>query len=454
MSAPTVTLKVTDITMNGNVRRDLRLDDGFIASIKEEGILQPILVSKDDDGTWHLIAGARRLGGASVAGLEFVPVHEVTTDNIIVTQVIENLHRNDLTPLELAQATWDLKVEGMKQTDVADKVGMTVKVVSELQKIGKAVASDEYMDDERLDEMNQMTLAGLVDVVEYTPEDVHIADVVRLYGEEDNQSVRGAVSSAKHDAELAVFYEEIAKDMTAWNEAGIQTVASDPTIIKGESDQWGNAKHDRKFEQIGKNYLNVDRDKHMELPCHIIQIDDGGGNRYGYGNKPRVVHWCSDAKIHTHKGKSHVKVAKAEDEFNRKASALADSRAIRASKLLRRKQALVYLTQREAKARTLDVALEVANDTMHWDDKKLACQILEIDGDRPTPTDSSWYSNRYNTHLEELFGKEWRTDDKSRLYQLRMLLAIKHWQDRAWAAQPVVKAAIAEIEALEVPVTE
>ena len=449
MSSPTVTLNITDITMNGNVRRDLRLDDGFIASIKEEGILQPLLVTQDSDGVWHLIAGARRLAGASVAGLKAVPVHEVTTDNVIVTQVIENLHRNDLTPLELAQATWDLKVEGMTQPDIVTKVGMSTKVVSELQKIGKAVATDEHMNDARLDEMNQMTLAGLVDVIEYTPEGVPVSDVVRIYGEDDNASVRQAVQSAKHDAELAVFYEEIAEQMTAWSEAGVETTSSDPSKMK-EKDQWGNAKTDRKYEVIGNNYLNVDIDKHMELPCHIIQIDDGGSNQYGYGSKPRVIHWCKESRIHSHKGKSHVKVVKAEEEFDRKAKTLQDSRAIRASKELRRAQAQAYMGGREAKAKTLDIALEIAIDTMHWDDKKLACQILEIDSERPTPTDSSWYAKRWSDYLVELFGGEWRTDEKARLYQSRMLVAIKHWQDRAWASQPIVKAAVAELEAIEI----
>jgi len=453
MSAPTVQLKVADIQTNGNVRRDLRLDDGFVQSIKEEGVIQPVLVTQDKDGVWHLIAGHRRLAGAIQAGRKTVPVHETVTDNITVTQVIENLHRNDLTPLELAQATWDLKVEGMTQADISTKVGMNTKVVSELQKIGKAVASDEFMDDERLDEMNQLTLEGLVDLVEYTPEDVHVADVIRIYNEEDNTSVRSAVSSAKHDAELAVFYTEIAADMHAWNEAGIQTVAGDPTIIKGETDQWGNAKHDRKFDMVGRNGVNVDLDKHMKLECHIIQIDDGN-TKYGYGSKPRVIHWCSNPKIHAFKGKSEVKVIKAEDEHVRKSKALEDSRAIRADKLHRRQQALVYLTAREAKARTLDLALEVANDSMSWDDKKLACQILEIDGERPVPTDSNWYSKRYNDYLKEKFGKDYRTDDKSRLFQFRMIMAIKHWQDRAWASQPIVKAAVAEIGTLEVPVTE
>ena len=149
-----------------------------------------------------------------------------------------------------------------------------------------------------------------------------------------------------------------------------------------------------------------------------------------------------------------MKVAKAEDEFNRKAKTLADSRAIRTDKELRRQQGMIYLSKKEAKARTLDLALEVANDTMHWDDKKLACQILEIDVDRPTPTDSSWYSNRWTQYLEDEFGKAWRTDEKARLFQLRMLIAIKHWQDRAWAAQPIVKHAVAEIGEIEVPTAE
>ena len=76
------------------------------ASIAEMGVLQPILVRPLDGGNYELIAGERRWRAAQRAGLATVPAIVRTTDDLssIEQALVENLHREDLTPLEEAAA--------------------------------------------------------------------------------------------------------------------------------------------------------------------------------------------------------------------------------------------------------------------------------------------------------------------------------------------------------------
>jgi ParB family chromosome partitioning protein len=97
------------------------------ASIREVGILQPIVVRKAGAG-YELIAGERRLRAARVAGLATVPVVVRDTDDADTLReaLIENIHREDLGPIELAEAFRQLLEElGLKQEELADRVGVS-----------------------------------------------------------------------------------------------------------------------------------------------------------------------------------------------------------------------------------------------------------------------------------------------------------------------------------------
>jgi ParB family chromosome partitioning protein len=108
-----------------------RFDDEAIgslaASIREVGILQPIVVRKAGSG-YELIAGERRLRAARLAGLATVPVVVRDTDDADTLReaLIENIHREDLGPIELAEAFRQLLDElGLKQEELADRVGVS-----------------------------------------------------------------------------------------------------------------------------------------------------------------------------------------------------------------------------------------------------------------------------------------------------------------------------------------
>lgn len=108
-----------------------RFDDEAISSlaisIREVGILQPIVVRKSGDG-YELIAGERRLRAAKLAGLATIPVVVRDTDDADTLReaLIENIHREDLGPIELAEAFRQLLEElGLKQEELADRVGVS-----------------------------------------------------------------------------------------------------------------------------------------------------------------------------------------------------------------------------------------------------------------------------------------------------------------------------------------
>ena len=95
------------------------------ASIREQGLVQPLVVTQAEEG-YQLLVGERRWRAAKMAGLDIVPVvvRDVTPQQMLELALVENLQREDLNPLEAAAAYQQLVEEfGMTQQQVADKVG-------------------------------------------------------------------------------------------------------------------------------------------------------------------------------------------------------------------------------------------------------------------------------------------------------------------------------------------
>ncbi len=95
------------------------------ASIREQGIIQPLVVTKQD-GYYEIIAGERRWRAAQKAGLHEVPVviREASADKVLELALIENIQRQDLNAIEEAQAYRSLLEHlSLSQEDVAKRVG-------------------------------------------------------------------------------------------------------------------------------------------------------------------------------------------------------------------------------------------------------------------------------------------------------------------------------------------
>lgn len=113
------------------------------ASIREHGILQPLLVRPLGDGRYELIAGERRWRAAQRAGLATVPVltRSATGQAALEMALVENVQREDITPLECARAYRALIDEfGMTQEQVAAKVGKSRAAVANALRLLKLPA--------------------------------------------------------------------------------------------------------------------------------------------------------------------------------------------------------------------------------------------------------------------------------------------------------------------------
>ena len=111
---------------------------GLTASIRELGVLQPILVREIGPDRYALIAGERRWRAAKRAGMQFIPiiVRDVSDELTLQTALVENLHRDDLNPLEEAAAYQQLVEDfNMTQEAVASRVGKSRSAVANLLRL-------------------------------------------------------------------------------------------------------------------------------------------------------------------------------------------------------------------------------------------------------------------------------------------------------------------------------
>ncbi len=128
--------------------------DELVESMREHGVLQPLLVSSSNaEGVYQLIAGERRLRAAKLAGLTRVPVivKEAATRELLELALVENLQREDLNPIEEAIAYQRLGGEfGITQDEIANRVGRsraavanTMRLLSLSDEIKQSLASGE-----------------------------------------------------------------------------------------------------------------------------------------------------------------------------------------------------------------------------------------------------------------------------------------------------------------------
>ena len=107
-------------------------------SIKETGVLQPIVVRRRDEGSYEIVAGERRWRAAQRAGLLKVPVvvRDVPADKRLELALIENVQREDLNPVEEARAYRRLAGEfGQTQEQIAQAVGKDRTTVANYQRL-------------------------------------------------------------------------------------------------------------------------------------------------------------------------------------------------------------------------------------------------------------------------------------------------------------------------------
>lgn len=190
------------------------------ASIKAQGVMQPILVRPVGGGRYEIIAGERRWRASQLAGLHEVPVlvRDIPDDSALAMSLIENIQREDLNPLEEAMGIQRLIDEfGMTHQQAADSVGRSRPAASNLLRLlhlAKPVqdllmAGEIDMGHARallpLAKASQVQLAHRISAKGYS-----VREAERLVQHELNPPKQKAAAAKKEDRDVARLEEELA----------------------------------------------------------------------------------------------------------------------------------------------------------------------------------------------------------------------------------------------------
>ena len=136
-------ISVGDILPNPKQPRTVFDEDELaelVHSIKEFGLLQPVVVRPSEEGGFELIMGERRWRASSKAGLATIPaiVRDTKDDDLLRDALLENIHRVQLNPLEEAHAYQQLLEEfGVTQNELADRIGRSRPQVTNMIRLLK-----------------------------------------------------------------------------------------------------------------------------------------------------------------------------------------------------------------------------------------------------------------------------------------------------------------------------
>lgn len=168
-----------DQLIAGRYQPRQRIDETYLAelahSIRQLGVIEPLVARPLMDGSYEILAGHMRWRAAQQAGLKQVPVvvREADDQTAAVIALVENLLRRDLNPIEEARALRRLREEfGMTQEQLAEMLGVSQSAISKaLGLLGLEPTIQTLIEDGRLDAGHGKALLGLPSAVQ-----LHLAE--------------------------------------------------------------------------------------------------------------------------------------------------------------------------------------------------------------------------------------------------------------------------------------
>lgn len=160
-------ISITDIQKNPYQPRkefDREKLDELAQSIKENGIIQPIIVRQSPVIGYEILAGERRYRASLLAGLRSIPavIKQLSDQEMMVQSIIENLQRENLNPIEEARAYESLVEKGFTHAEIADKMGKSRPYISNsirLLSLPDAILSE--VENGKLSQAHARSLVGL-----------------------------------------------------------------------------------------------------------------------------------------------------------------------------------------------------------------------------------------------------------------------------------------------------
>ena len=262
---PETIVKITKVEPNRKQPRKNFDEDALqelADSIKQFGLLQPILV-QDRKDYYEIIAGERRWRAAKLAGLKEVPViiREYTEKEIVEISLIENIQREDLNPIEEAQAYKRLLEEfNMKQDEVAERVSKSRSAVTNsirLLKLSNEV--QQMLIDDMITTGHARALLSIEDKeLQYSlaqrifDEKLSVRDVEKIM-----KSLQKPTKPKKmSDKTLMAIYQDIEEKLKTKLSTKVSVTSKGDGAGKIEIEFYNHEDLDRILDMIGKTEIN------------------------------------------------------------------------------------------------------------------------------------------------------------------------------------------------------
>ncbi|SDB34942.1 ParB/RepB/Spo0J family partition protein [Eubacterium oxidoreducens] len=233
-------------------------------SIKQHGILQPLLVEKKED-YYEIIAGERRWRAAKIAGVKKVPViiKELTEQEKVEIALIENIQRENLNPIEEAMAYKKLLEEfNLKQDEVAQRVSKSRSAVTNsmrLLKLGEQV--QQMVIDDMISTGHARALLSLEPEKQYSiaqyvfDNKMSVRDTekyVKKLLEDDKESLEKEKAKKKDNRQMDLVYQNLADKMKTALGTKVSITPKDSQRGKIEIEYYSNAELERLMEIFTK----------------------------------------------------------------------------------------------------------------------------------------------------------------------------------------------------------
>ncbi len=286
-----VMIDLDQVDIGPNVRVNVEGVEDLAESIKAHGVLQPIKARPEGD-RWIVVWGQRRVLAARLAGLERIPAlttaDEPTPEQLAAEQLVENLHRADLNPMDRARAMKAVVDSGVSQADLARELGLAPSTIAnDLRLLG--------VDDE---------VQAKVETGEISP--THARTIASLPAKQQREIAvritREKLSTHRLEQEIEWKRDEATRDeakaakIARWIPkaiAALEVAKIDKTTLVSVHGGYYDLDVDAVRAGIKKAGWKVDTEYHLERPegcdCDAVRLEVGG-------RKAEIKPICTDAR--------------------------------------------------------------------------------------------------------------------------------------------------------------
>lgn len=281
MTMTLVEIDPRKLVVDKNVRTKLGDLKTLTASIKEKGVLVPLLVF-EKDGEYHVKAGGRRTAAAIKAEAETVPC--VVSSNgderaLLEDQLIENLHREDLSAADEAKGFEQLSAFGMTDKEIAAIAGRTIDHVKTALTVAASTIAHGVA------ARHDLTLDQAAVLAEFDDDKTAVKELTAIAVKQPEDFAH-ATAQARSERDRVALMNKLRAELTA---EGVTIVTDQPTWEIGRPPTRITALADASTKK------ELTPATHKKCPGHAAYVVD---HRF---NKPAVIYVCTDPKGNGHR---------------------------------------------------------------------------------------------------------------------------------------------------------